>query len=118
MENKNKKAFGGITISEEVVISVATEAALSAYGVVSIASQPPKSKLLDEVFKLDPKPGVVVTKRSGAWHVSLYLNVMYGLKLTEIVSTVQAQVKYTLEKTFDTTFKAVNIFIVAVSERE
>ncbi|OQA77719.1 MAG: hypothetical protein BWY30_00999 [Tenericutes bacterium ADurb.Bin239] len=116
MDTKTKTPFGGITISEEAIASAAVEAATSCYGVIGIANQPPKS-WLREIFNVDPEPGVVVKKKSGSWHVSLYLNVMYGLKLTEIISAVQDQVKYSLEKTFDIKFKAINIFIVGVEER-
>ncbi len=116
MSTQTKNPFGAITINEQAISSAATESALSCYGVVAVVHQPPKSKI-DEFFKVEPKPGVVVKKISGSWHVSLYITVMYGLKLTEIISTVQDQVKYTLEKTFDIKFKSVNIFIVGVVER-
>lgn len=116
MSKQIKNPFGAVTITEGAIESAAAESALSCYGVVSIANQPLKSKI-DEFFKVDPKPGVVAQKKSGSWHVSLYLNVAYGLKLTEIISTVQDTVKYNLEKTFDIKFKAVNIFIVGVVER-
>lgn len=116
MSKPIKNPFGPVTITESAIASAATDSALSCYGVVSIANQPPKSKI-DEFFKVEPKPGVIVQRKSGFWHVTLYINVMYGLKLTEIISTVQDTVKYNLEKTFDIKFKAVNIFIVGVEER-
>lgn len=116
METKNKTPFGGITISEEAIAEAAREAAESCYGVIGIANQPPKSWLV-ELFNVDQEPGVVVKNASGSWTVSLYLTVMYGLKLTEIITSVQDQVKYSLEKTFDIKFKAINIYIVGVEER-
>ena len=116
MSTNVKNPFGPITINEQAIMSAAVESALSCYGVVAVVNQPPKSRI-DEFFKIDPKPGIVVKKVSGTWQVSLYISVIYGLKLTEIVSAVQDQVKYSLEKTFDIKFKAVNIFIVSVVER-
>ncbi|MDY0214495.1 MAG: Asp23/Gls24 family envelope stress response protein [Bacilli bacterium] len=116
MSKPIKNPFGAVTITESAIKSAAIESALSCYGVVSITNQPLNSKI-DEFFKVDPKPGVVVQNKSGSWHVSLYITVAYGLKLTEIISTVQDTVKYNLEKTFDIKFKAVNIYIVGVLER-
>ncbi len=117
MDKHANNPFGTITINEQAIESAAAEAALSCYGVVEVANQPSKTKIIDELFKVEPKPGVVAKKTSSGWHVSLYINVMYGLKLTEIISTVQDQVKYMLEKNFDMKFKAVNIYIVGVVER-
>lgn len=118
MNIENQNPFGTIVVNEAVIIEAAREAALSCYGVVSIAPQPSTVPFLDEMFGVSPKPGVVVAKRSTGWHVSLYLNVIYGLKLTEIVSAVQDQVKYILEKTFDIKFKTINIYIVGVVTRD
>lgn len=117
MDAVNPNPFGSITISEQAIESAAVDAALSCYGVVAVVNQPPKSVLIDELFKVEPKPGVIAKKNASGWHVSLYIEVMYGLKITEIVSAVQDQVKYMLEKAFDIKFKAVNIYIVSVVTR-
>ena len=117
MDTHKPNPFGTITINEQAIESAAVEAALSCYGVVNVVNQPPKSAFIDELFKFEPKPGVIAKQNSSGWHVSLYIEVMYGLKITEIVSAVQDQVKYSLEKTFDIKFKAVNIYIVSVVKR-
>ncbi len=118
MNIENQNPFGTIVVNEAAISEAAREAALSCYGVVSIAPQPSTVPFLDEMFGIVPKPGVQVVKRSSGWHVSLYLNVIYGLKLTEIISAVQDQIKYSLEKTFDIKFKTVNIYIVGVETRD
>ncbi len=117
MNIENQNPFGTIVVNEAVLTEAAREAALSCYGVVSIAPQPSSVQFLNEMFGIEPKPGVVAVKRTNGWHVSLYLNVIYGLKLTEIITAVQDQVKYILEKTFDIKFKTINIYIVGVETR-
>lgn len=113
----NKLPFGGITITATAIESAAYAAALDCYGVISIAPVPAKNIIDELINKYEEKPGVIATKKSGSWSVTLYITVAYGLKLTEIISGVQAQVKYTLEKIFDIKFKAINVYIVGVNER-
>lgn len=102
--------FGGITISKQAIESAATRFTLDCYGVASIADLPAKN-VFDDLFKSEPKHGVVAYKRSGSWNVNVHINVIYGLKLTEIISGVQAQVKYMLEQVFDIKFNSINIYI-------
>ncbi len=109
--------FGGINISEQAIESAAQRFALDCYGVASIAPLPAKN-VFDELFSPEAKPGVVAYKRSGQWNVNIHINVIYGLKLTEIISGVQAQVKYMLEQVFDITFNTINIYIEGLEVRD
>lgn len=112
MDN-NKHPFGGISITAQTIEKAASCAVLNCYGVTSVAPLPAKN-VLEELFVHEEKLGVVALKKSDGWHVSLYIEVAYGLKLTEIISSVQKQVKYELEKMFDLKLKTVNIYIVGV----
>lgn len=116
MNNNLTNPFGKIIIEEQAIISAAIEAALSCYGVVSVAALP-ASKKNEEFFAVGPNVGVTAKKKDGMWSVTLYLNLIYGIKLTEIIGAIQDQIKYNLEKQFDTKLKAVNIYIVGVVER-
>jgi len=108
--------FGGITISNQAIETIANDAALNCYGVVALTHQKKSSNSLEQLLKRDPKEplGAVAKKTSTGWVVDIYVIVAYGLKITEIISGVQEQVKYVLEKKFDIKFKAINVFIEGV----
>lgn len=101
--------FGGITISSSAIEAVALDAALDCYGVVSLTNQNNK-----HAKNVNLKERVKAKKTSQGWVVDVYIIIAYGLKLTEIIGEVQKQIKYSLEKTFDITFAAVNVFIEGV----
>ena len=58
--------------------------------------------------------GVFVTKRKDSFEVDIYIVVGYGLKITEIASAVQKKVKFDLERTFNMTFAAINIYVQGI----
>jgi uncharacterized alkaline shock family protein YloU len=112
---KVKTPFGGQKISVEAIEQVASETALTCYGVISLSHKNREGKALE--YFLNSKSfgkGAIATKTSAGWVVDLYIIVVYGLKLTEIIGSVQSSVKYELEKTFDVKFKAVNVYIQGV----
>lgn len=108
--------FGGITISSQAIESVANDAALNCYGVVSLTHKQRSTNTFDQLLKRDVKEpvGAVAKKTSEGWVVDIYIIVAYGIKITEIIGGVQEQIKYTLEKQFDLKFKAINVFIEGV----
>ncbi|HOF65313.1 MAG TPA: Asp23/Gls24 family envelope stress response protein [Bacilli bacterium] len=115
MANDKKTPFGGIAISANAIEEVASEAALNSYGVAGLSQRTRGNKPLD-IF-LDSKTfskGAIATKSRSGWTVDVYIIVVYGLKITEIISGVQSRVKYELEKTFDMKLRAVNIYIQGV----
>ncbi len=108
--------FGGITISSQAIESVANDAALNCYGVVALTHKQKSTNSLEQLLKRDPKdaPGAIAKKTSDGWVVDIYVIVAYGLKITEIISGIQEQIKYVLEKKFDIKFKSINVFIEGV----
>jgi len=111
-----KTPFGGITISNQAIETVANDAALNCYGVVSLTHKQRTSNTLDQLLKRDPKEplGAVAKKTNDGWVVDIYVIVAFGIKITEIISGIQEQVKYVLERKFDIKFKAINVFIEGV----
>lgn len=110
--------FGGITISNQAIESVANDATLNCYGVVALTKRTRSVNSLDQLLKRDfkEKIGASAKKINDAWTVDIYIIVAYGIKLTEIIGGVQEQVKYVLEKKFDIKFKAINVYIEGVKE--
>ncbi|GGC90793.1 hypothetical protein GCM10007216_21990 [Thalassobacillus devorans] len=107
--------YGQVTISNEVISTIAGGAAVECYGIVGMAS---KSQLRDGIAEILRKEnfskGVVVRQEDDSLHIDMYIIVSYGTKISEVAHNVQSQVKYTLNKTVGLSVNSVNIYIQGV----
>ena len=114
-----KNKYGGIDISEEAIAQVAGKAAEQCYGVIGLGPKPSIKikKLIKQILKAeDFHKGIYVNKVGRSYEVSIYLYLVYGVRITEVVSSVQKKVKFDLERAFNTKFSAVNVFVLDVKE--
>ncbi|MGP4040340.1 Asp23/Gls24 family envelope stress response protein [Gracilibacillus sp. D59] len=106
---------GHVTITNEVIATIAGGAAIECYGIVGMAS---KKQLRDGIAEILRKEnfakGVVVRQDEEDVHIDMYIIVSYGTKISEVAHNVQSQVKYNLEKTLGLKIKSINIFIQGV----
>ncbi|WP_026570404.1 MULTISPECIES: Asp23/Gls24 family envelope stress response protein [Sediminibacillus] len=106
---------GHVTITNDVVSTVAGGAAIECYGIVGMAS---KNQLRDGLAEILRKEnfsrGVVVRQDGENLHIDMYIIVSYGTKISEVAHNVQSQVKYTLDKTLGLSVNSVNIYIQGV----
>ncbi|MFD2925481.1 Asp23/Gls24 family envelope stress response protein [Halobacillus naozhouensis] len=107
--------YGHITISNEVISTVAGGAAVECYGIVGMASKNQLRDGLAEMLRRENfSRGVVVRQEDEQLHIDMYIIVSYGTKISEVAHNVQSQVKYTLNKTVGLSVSSVNIFIQGV----
>ncbi|SER05368.1 Uncharacterized conserved protein YloU, alkaline shock protein (Asp23) family [Gracilibacillus ureilyticus] len=106
---------GHVTITNEVIATVAGGAAIECYGIVGMAS---KNQLRDGIAEILRKEnfskGIVVRQDAEDIHIDMYIIVSYGTKISEVAHNVQSQVKYNLEKILGLHIKSINIFIQGV----
>lgn len=106
---------GHVTITNEVVATIAGGAAVECYGIVGMAS---KNQLKDGIAEILRKEnfskGVVVRQEEDNVYIDMYIIVSYGTKISEVAHNVQNQVKYTLDKTVGLSVASVNIYIHGV----
>ncbi|MBA2174181.1 Asp23/Gls24 family envelope stress response protein [Halobacillus locisalis] len=111
LHNKN----GHITITNEVISTVAGGAAVECYGIVGMASKNQIKDGLSEMLRKENfSKGVVVRQEEDHLHIDMFIIVSYGTKISEVAHNVQSQVKYTLNKTVGLSVDSVNIFIQGV----
>ncbi|WP_079529803.1 Asp23/Gls24 family envelope stress response protein [Halobacillus hunanensis] len=107
--------YGHITISNEVISTVAGGAAVECYGIVGMATKNQLRDGLAEMLRRENfSRGVVVRQEDEQLHIDMYIIVSYGTKISEVAHNVQSQVKYTLNKTVGLSVSSVNIFIQGV----
>ena len=107
--------LGRVSISDDVIASVAGGTAVSCYGIIGMASKNQVKDGITEILgKENYSKGIIVKKDDGKLVIDLYIIVMYGTKISEIANNVQSSVKYQIEKTLGVKVDEVNIFIQGI----
>ena len=107
--------FGHVSISDDVIASVAGGAAVSCYGIIGMASKNQVKDGITEILRKENyAKGIVVKKVEEKLVIDLYIIVMYGTKISEIANNVQSSVKYQIEKTLGVKVDEINIYIQGI----
>lgn len=106
---------GQVTITNEVIATIAGGAAVECYGIVGMAS---KNQIRDGITEILRKEnfsrGIVVRQEGTHLHIDMYIIVSYGTRISEVASNVQSQVKYTLNQSLGLAVDSINIYIQGV----
>ena len=107
--------LGHVSISDDVIASVAGGAAVSCYGIIGMASKNQVKDGITEILRKENyAKGIVVKKDEEKLVIDLYIIVMYGTKISEIANNVQSSVKYQIEKTLCVKVDEINIYIQGI----
>lgn len=106
---------GQVTITNDVIATIAGGTAVECYGIVGMAS---KSQIRDGIAEILRKEnyskGIVVRQEDDKLHIDMYIIVSYGTKISEVANNVQSQVKYALNQSLGLSIDSVNIYIQGV----
>lgn len=106
---------GKVTITNDVIATIAGGAAVECYGIVGMSS---KSQIKDGFSEIIRKEnysrGIIVRQEDNVLHIDMYIIVSYGTKISEVANNVQSQVKYTLNQSLGLAIETVNIYIQGV----
>ncbi|NIK10745.1 Asp23/Gls24 family envelope stress response protein [Alkalibacillus sp. S2W] len=107
--------YGQVSITNEVVSTIAGGAAMECYGIVGMASKKQLKDGLSEILgKENFTKGVVVRQEDDKLNIDMYIIVSYGTKVSEVAHNVQNQVKYALKRMVGLDVVSVNIYIHGV----
>ena len=108
MSINKKTSLGKINITNKAISSLVADTILGCYGIVGICAKDEKAVILpkDKVEKV-----VHIEEEKDGYHISFNIVVALGVKVTEIIRSVQKEVKYVVENTFDIRIAKVNIFV-------
>lgn len=110
-----RNELGQISISEEVIATVAGFAALDSYGLVGMASQKRvKDSIAELLGRENVGRGVEVKIQDDRIVIDLYIIVSYGTKISEVARNVMDKVKYTLDNTLGISVDEVNVIVQGV----
>lgn len=107
MSVNKQGTFGKIKISKKAIKSLVADAALSCYGVAGISKKDnPKILAKEELGKV-----IDIHEEKEGYEISFNIVLVVGIKVTEILRSVQKEVKYIVEKSLDICVAKVNIFV-------
>lgn len=107
--------LGTISISEEVIATIAGIAAMDCYGLVGMASRKQVKDSLSELLgRENPGRGVEVHIQSDEVYVDLYIVVSYGTNIYEVAQNVRDKVRYVLNESIGIAVNRVNILVQGV----
>jgi uncharacterized alkaline shock family protein YloU len=102
--------FGKIFISHQAISSIASEAALSSYGVVGLSARN-FAESLSQVLTKDPNRGVDIAVNDSQVNLDVFIVVEYGTRIKSVAVSVAENIKYKIEKATGLIVNAVNIHV-------
>ena len=117
MTIETKTKYGSISISNEAIADVVSDAVLSCYGVVGIAKRNSLRETIIEIAKKGNfSQGIFVSQDKRNVTIDLYVVIAYDVKITEVLLEVQKRVKYIVSKTFNLSIKKINVFALSLKK--
>ncbi len=110
--------FGQISLSENVIATIAGLATVECYGLVGMSSRRLKDGLNQMLKKDDLSKGVEIRICEDKLIIELYIIVSYGTKISEVAHNVMEKVKYTVEYYTGLEVEEVNINVQGVRVQE
>jgi uncharacterized alkaline shock family protein YloU len=102
--------LGSIYILSEAIRTVARNAALQSYGVISLIPGN-VGESVSRFFNKDADFGVIVKTEEDGVSLELNLVIEYGLRIKTVTDSVAESVKYAVEKTMAVPVKRVNVHV-------
>jgi uncharacterized alkaline shock family protein YloU len=109
-----KTEIGNVSISEEVIATIAGAAATECYGLVGMASTKLKDGIAQLLGREDLKKGVEVSINGDEVVLNIFIVVGYGINIAEVARNVMERVKYNVEKQTGLIVKNINVNVQGV----
>jgi len=111
--------LGTIRVSPDAVATIASQALLTSYGVVGMASR----NMIDDITSAitrDPNHGIGVHTEGGQIIIDVYVIIEHGTRITSVATSVVNAVRFNVEKMLGVPVYQVNIYVqgLRVSEAE
>lgn len=106
---------GQIKISDNAIATLAGTTVNECYGIVGVVSQ---NYLKDGYSALLKKEnyakGIVIKNLKTGLKIDVYVIIIYGVKISEVVLGLQQRVKYVLEETLNMDVSEVNVHVEGI----
>ncbi|HWQ50213.1 MAG TPA: Asp23/Gls24 family envelope stress response protein [Terriglobales bacterium] len=118
MEGNYTDGIGNVRISEEVVATIASVAALEVEGVCSLV--PYSGGDIKKLITSKRNPGKVAKIDLAGGEITVELGVVlsYGVRMQEVIGKMQSEVKYAVESMTGMKVRAVNVYVQGIGDDE
>jgi uncharacterized alkaline shock family protein YloU len=106
--------LGDITITRELVETLAGLAALDCYGLVGMVPQNIQSGISNILGIESIRKGVEVSSTEEGLVIDVFVIVAYGIKISEVAANVMQKVTYVLENNAEIPVASVNVNVKGV----
>lgn len=114
MALKTRNSYGTITVSEDVIASLAGHLAMECYGIVDKVPSS-FSDTLSDLFKRSSKSrGVRVVTKGDRIYLDLFVVFKFGLPISAVASSLKSTVKYGIEHFTGMIVAEINVHVVGV----
>jgi len=108
-------ALGKITLSDDLVASIAGFAAVENYGIVGMNAKRAGDTILELFGSENIKRGVKISMVSpDTVEIDLFVTLEYGVSLPAVAENTRSNVKYRVESMTGLTVKAINIHVESI----
>lgn len=111
---KKSNPLGDITITNEVIATLAGISAIESYGVVGMASKKAADGLAELLGWENLTRGVRVSTQDDGVFIDLFIIVEYGVSINTVAKNVIGSAKYNIENLTGVTVEQVNVTIHGV----
>jgi len=106
--------LGKIEISPTAVAALASQAVLTCYGVVGMASSSLRNGLAEILGRENYRRGVEARLVNDQIVIDLYVVLEYGTRISEVTHNIMRNVKYAVEKALGIPVAEVNVHVQAL----
>ncbi len=110
MGEQKDENLGTIHVSPTAVATIASQALLTSYGVVGMASKNAFGELAATLTR-DPHHGIDVTYKSGKLTIDVYVIIQHGTRISSVANSVINAVRFQVEKAVGIPVHQVNIHV-------
>lgn len=108
-------AYGRITVTDEVVASIASRLAMDCYGVTQLVPRKLTDTLADIFKHTSEGRGVRIVSKGDRVYIDLYVIFKMGTSLNAVADSLKSSIKYGVENFTGMIVETVNIHIMGVS---
>jgi len=106
-------SLGSISISPNVVATIAYQATLESYGVVGLAPRNLAEGLAQTIIN-EPARGVAVDYDGENVDIEIHIIVEYGTRITSVAASVANTIRYHVEKALGLRINTINVHIAGL----
>ena len=107
--------MGTISVSEDLIATIAGYAAVENYGIVGMCARSAGDAIVELFGRENLQKGVLVEKVDDAQvDVSLHIALQYGVSLPAVSQNTKQNVRYRIEELTGVSVRSVNIFVESI----